>query len=434
MAIVIGGGISVDGNLINNADTDTYTVFLREGEVYDFWMAPDPVSGSAIDDAFITLAGPSAGLPINDDNDGEGPGGAGTQGNATLTFRATATGLHTLTVAEVNGNGDGGDYVLTFVNRSFDDDIADHTFFSDETGGIGGGATIEQVGTNSALNVGDVFHSDLENTNSGRDEDIVAVFLEGNGVVGTGNAYTFDMRAFDTGDGTLDNPRLDLHDADGNVLLSDNDSGDGTNARIAAFDPDTALGTGWYFLRADFNLASIGDTQTYELQVTSTGGAEDVPDGDTSPFNLPVNAVGGSENAVEGNIGAAGDEDWYAINLVAGATYHFAASRVTLNGSIELELIDDDGNVVELNDSDPTTAEFDFAVSAGDSGRFFRRRARRHRCGDRHQPAECDAGLRCARAGAHDHGGRRSLLHRQRPHRQHHRQPGRRHHQWRPGH
>jgi hypothetical protein len=370
MPIQIGGGISIAGNLVNNADTDTYTVFLREGEVYDFWLGRDYNSSGGFADAFLTLAGPSAGLPINDDNSAEGSGGLNTLGNATFTFQATATGLHTLTAAEVLGNGDGGDYVLTFVNRSFDDDIADHTFFTDATGGIGGGATIEAVGTNAAINVGDVFHSDLNEARPTANEapsDVIAVFLVNAG----GLTYDIDVRGFDSGDGTLANPFVNLLDDDGDLLDFDDDSGAGANALIDNYDPTY---TGWHFIQVSvFNFPS--GAGTYEVQVTPSGGAglSDVPgdntgagDGDDSPFNVPLNG------AVEGAIDIAGDEDWYAINLVAGATYHFEATRVTLNGSIELVLVNaTSGSVVEQTDSDPTTAAFDFTVDAGESGRYF---------------------------------------------------------------
>jgi Ca2+-binding RTX toxin-like protein len=370
MPIKIGGGISVAGNLADNADTDTYTVFLREGEVYDFWLGRDYNSSGGFADAFLTLAGPSAGLPINDDNSGEGSGGLNTLGNATFTFQATATGLHTITAEEVSGNGDGGDYVLTFVNRSFDDDIADHTFFTDATGGIGGGATIAAVGTNAAINVGDVFHSDLNEARPTANEapsDVIAVFLVDAG----GLTYDIDVRGFDSGDGTLANPFVSLLDDDGDLLDFDDDSGAGVNALIDNYDPTY---TGWHFIQvAVFNIPS--GAGTYEVQVTPSGaaGLSDVPgdntgagDGEDSPFNVPLNG------AVEGTIDIAGDEDWYAINLVAGATYHFEATRVTLNGSIELVLVNaTSGSVVEQTDSDPTTAAFDFTVDAGESGRYF---------------------------------------------------------------
>src|SRR5262245_15929190 len=99
MAINIGGGVAIADTLTDNADSDTYQVFLREGETYDFWMAPDPSGGitaADISDAFLTLTGPGGGLPESDNDSAEGK-------NATIVYTATQDGIYTLTAREFGG-------------------------------------------------------------------------------------------------------------------------------------------------------------------------------------------------------------------------------------------------------------------------------------------------------------------------------------------
>ena len=54
-----------------------------------------------------------------------------------------------------------------------------------------------------------------------------------------GTAYTFDLRGQATGGGTLENPLLELRNASGTVVASDDDSGEGADARIL-FTPTTS--------------------------------------------------------------------------------------------------------------------------------------------------------------------------------------------------
>jgi hypothetical protein len=352
MAILVGDGVAISGNLVHNADTDEYQVLLRAGEVYDFYLTADPGSADPISDAVLTLAGPSAGLPVQDDESADAD-------NANILFAPTVTGAHTVTVQEFSLAGDGGDYGFTFVNRSVVADIADHTYATDATGGIGSGATITGVGTNTALNVGDVLHSDINVTTSRpgvEDIDVVAVFLVGNGVNGTGTTYTFDMRGESTSDGTLDDASLALRDADGGFLAFD---GGGLNAQIAGFDPDSAGGTGWYFLHARSDNFGGG---TYELQVTPSAGTFDVPGNASSPFNAPLG------NTVDGALNGGGDLDWYGTNLVAGFTYRFTLSLLTGAFVPRLVLHEAGGTVVA---SDPGTGIIELTIAAGAGGLHF---------------------------------------------------------------
>jgi Ca2+-binding RTX toxin-like protein len=324
----VGGGVSIIGGLAHNADTQTYDVFLRQGEVYDFWLGGvDTEGGFFFDDPRLTLSGPGPTL-IADDDSAE-------LRNASLIFMPTVTGTYTLTVEEETGGGTGGVFALTVTNRSIDDDVSDNTFLADDTGGVPVSAGLK--GTSSVLSQGDVFHSDLIEDNRIVDVDVVAVFLT------SGQTYRFDMRGLDTGDGDTRDPLLALLDRDGVEVSSDDNSGAGNNAAIV----HVAGYTGWHFLHAG-NVASTGPNGTYELQFTDISGAPitvDVPDTTATLVNVPLNG------AVEGTIGGPADEDWYAINLVAGFEYRFTLTE--LGGTIDphLTLFDSSGVQVTFDDN-----------------------------------------------------------------------------------
>src|SRR5690242_5662676 len=83
----VGGGVSILGNLASNGDSDVYTVHLRAGEAYDFWLGGDPTEepdSAYISDPLLTLTGPMATL-VTDDDSAEGTA----PGNATILFVPT---------------------------------------------------------------------------------------------------------------------------------------------------------------------------------------------------------------------------------------------------------------------------------------------------------------------------------------------------------
>jgi hypothetical protein len=73
-----------------------------------------------------------------------------------------------------------------------------------------------------------------------------------------GESYRFILRGESGGFGTLADPFLELYDAEGNMIASDDDGGQGTNARL----DHTVMETGTYFVAAEGYIDSVG---TYEL-------------------------------------------------------------------------------------------------------------------------------------------------------------------------
>ena len=127
-----------------------------------------------------------------------------------------------------------------------------------------------------------------------------------------GRTYTIDLRGSPTDDGTLTDPYLrGIHDADGTLIAgtTNDDGGEGYNSRLTF----TATESSAYYIAAG---AYSGRQGTYELEVTDTTPPPD--DFADSAATTGVIEVGGS---VTGEIGEAGDFDWFALDVVAGRTY-----------------------------------------------------------------------------------------------------------------
>ena len=109
------------------------------------------------------------------------------------------------------------------------------------------------TGTPYSIDVGDVFSGELE---ADGDRDWVAIDLE------AGESYEINLTGAASGDGTLSDPLLRLHDGTGNQLTLDDDGGAGFESRIEF----TASTTGTYYLGAGAYLDSFNGT--YEIEVT----------------------------------------------------------------------------------------------------------------------------------------------------------------------
>ena len=142
------------------------------------------------------------------------------------------------------------------------------------------------------------------------DRDWFAVTFE------AGKTYQVDLEGVATGSNTLSDPYLHgIYDSDGTLIAgtSDND-GDYHFSSQVLF---TASETATYYVGAGSRYDCIG---TYTLRVT------DVTDDFTAGTDtIGTVAVGDSAT---GEIGGAGDRDWFAVTLEAGKTY-----RIDMEGS-----------------------------------------------------------------------------------------------------
>ena len=157
-----------------------------------------------------------------------------------------------------------------------------------------------------------------------------------------GRTYVINLRGSPTGDGTLRDPFLrGIYDAEGNRIsnTADDDGGQGYNSRVTF----TATESGTHYIAA----GAYSGQGTYEVEVTDTSppivgpdpDSEDPPASQEQVQSTPqtVSEPAGTDfpaddstagriavdDSVTGTVGTAGDEDWFAVELVAGKPYRF---------------------------------------------------------------------------------------------------------------
>src|SRR5262249_2042474 len=112
-----------------------------------------------------------------------------------------------------------------------------------------------------------------------------------------GTLYRIDELGSPTGNGTLGDTFMSLRDLNGNVIVSDDDSGVGFNSRLWF----TATYTGAYFIDAGAFSSNVG-TYTVAAHIDDFG--SDIEDSH-------IGAVAVNSSAI-GTINYSGDQDWFA--------------------------------------------------------------------------------------------------------------------------
>jgi Ca2+-binding RTX toxin-like protein len=328
----IGSGTHITGELLDINDTNTYTVYLRAGENYDFFMGSYGQGAGYLYNSKLTISG--FGTTVSDDDGGEAT-------NAALKFTPTVTGNYTLTAEGVGAAK--GIYDLVVTNTSYQHDILGHA-----------GNWIGQ--SDARLHIGDTLVSSIDRA---EDSDWVRVSL----VAGT--QYMISVRGQDSNDGTLPDPTVTLYsDDDWNTVWGDDDGGTGKNAQLVL----TAPTTGQYFIRVDGYQATNG---SYELQVTDGASFDRVSDsyGSTNVGTLRVGST------IQGTVNSAGDTDYYAIQLTAGATYQFDLQKAANGGSAlsdpYLELRDGSGQPITQNDDSGGAGNARITYTPTQSGIYY---------------------------------------------------------------
>ena len=168
-----------------------------------------------------------------------------------------------------------------------------------------------------------------------------------------GRTYLVNLEGSGTGRGTLEDPYLrGIYDADGNFVsgTSNDDLGDSLNSRVT-FMP-TVDGT--YYVAAGAYESNVG---TYTVSVRETGSVsetagEDLPADTTTTGSVEVDSL------AVGSIGTEGDQDWFAVELVAGQAYavDLEGSPTTGRGTLEdpylRGIYDADGNLISGTSND----------------------------------------------------------------------------------
>lgn len=327
----IGTGQSIEGTLDFPSDTDWYRVRLTEGQSYRFTL--NSSGDNPIGDPLIRLHD-SRGAEIAIDDDG------GDGLNSYLEFTAPSTGNYYVEATSFTGDAAGGYRLAAHAGDIPADASTDASMSSD----------------------GDYREGVLA---PGGDRDWYRLELaEGQGV-------RIGMNATGAPDSVGD-PYIVVYGPDGAELARDDDGGEGLNSWLEF----QATAAGAYFVEArGFTEDATG---RYALNVAA---------GEVGNSFDGAEALQANGDARTATIGAAGDVDWFMIELVEGRPYRFnlegfegealADPMLTLYDSTGAQVAaDDDGGrglASYLYFASPTGGSYFAAVSSYDgqsTGRY----------------------------------------------------------------
>jgi len=186
-----------------------------------------------------------------------------------------------------------------------------------------------------------------------------------------GTRYVIDLKSADGTGGRLANPLAQLRDSSGALILQDDDTGEGTDAQLSF----TANATGTFYVAA----SSSDGVQTghYSLRLTRL---------DTDDYSADTATTGRLSvgTPVWARLEQAGDQDWFAIDLVAGQTYTFSLAGLSSGvGTLfdpELVLRDSTGAQLAIDDDGGADIDSLMSFTATSSGRYYLT-ARSHEAG-----------------------------------------------------
>ncbi|MGB0438537.1 MAG: pre-peptidase C-terminal domain-containing protein [Paracoccaceae bacterium] len=183
-----------------------------------------------------------------------------------------------------------------------------------------------------------------------------------------GQIYRVDLRGADGGFGTLADPMIySIRDDNGTALVgSENDNANGSlNSRLE-FIANT---TGRYYI--DVGSSDDESAGTYHLLVSTLSVTDDFAGSAATSGVLPI------DGSVSGSIDLSGDQDWFAMTLLAGERYVWTLEGVggdALNSTRTLAIYGDDGQEVTSAGSPDATSEDSQSTlrfTAPDTGLFF---------------------------------------------------------------
>ena len=331
---------SATGNIETEDDRDWFAVELEAGSVYRIKLEGSETGQGTLDDPHLR------GIYKMDGGDQHGNLIAGTdnsnggQGrNSEIVYQATESGTYYI-AAGANGSST-GTYKLSVI-EIVDDYAAD-------------------TGTTGAVTVGGSVTGDLDYDG---DRDWFAVELE------AGTVYRIDVKGDTAADygGTLNNPALAVYDSSGNAidLATDDNSGVGLNAWLAAFAPDT---DGTYYIEVN----DPGGLGTYTVAIRAATESEDDYTADTSTTGAVT--VGRSAT---GDIDYDSDRDWFAVELEAETAYRIKlegseTNRGTLDDPYLHGIYGEDGDLIAgtVNNNGGQGTNSEILYQATESGTFY---------------------------------------------------------------
>ncbi|WP_395647210.1 PPC domain-containing protein [Terricaulis sp.] len=321
-------GQSVDGTIDYAADHDWFRIRLEGGQSYRFSLVSN--GENALGDPVLMLYDARGEQLAGDDDGGEGF-------NSYLEFTAPTTGTYFLEA------------------RSFDESATGAYRLSARAGD-----TPADSSTELSLSAdGDYFEGNLSPAG---DRDWYKMTLE------AGQNVRLSLMSAEGMADALADPMLVVYGADGQQLASDDDGGEGLNSWLE-FEAPTA---GTYFVEARGFVEDAAGRYVIGLTPGEIGNSADTAEAMTA----------NSEGRMS-RIGAAGDADWFSIDLVEGRPYRFnvqgmdptplADPVITLYDAQGQQVATDDdggaGTNAYLTFMSPTGGPYYAAVSSyGDTG------------------------------------------------------------------
>ncbi len=216
------------------------------------------------------------------------------------------------------------------------------------------------IGTTAVLTIGTTINQQLEVLG---DSDWYRVDLL------AGTRYSFALTGAAVGGASIGvaDTFISIHDADGVLLASDDDSGPGNNSLLLY----TATTSGTYFIDAtSFATVSLGGYELAASVVIAAGAPDDLPAGITTTRGL---AIGSFVNAA---IEVSGDADAVFVDLVAGTDYIFRLLGASADVGLTLPdpvlvLAGADGMIIDSNDDSNGTLDSELRFTASVSGRYY---------------------------------------------------------------
>ena len=311
----VAGDIGIPG------DKDVFKAEFEQGKVY--LLEASGVAGFAgtLTDPYVRVFN-SQGRLLDFDNNG----GLGT--DAKLYFVPQETGTYFVEVSSNNNRGM-GTFELSIIQRNLPPDDVPN-----------------DLSTQVSLTPGDTFNGNLLTKN---DEDWFAIDLN------AGEHYVFRAKASASGNGSLEDPMLELRGENGNILSS-------VDNMLASNEPAigySAVSSGTYYLVVKAANGSV-DTGTYTL-ITRAPDDHGNTQADATSISLDETISGG----IQWNDGSFGvrafdsvglatdfDEDWFSFE---GAKDQILSVNVELADGSKLsrpmvEVIDGQGRVMAFGD------------------------------------------------------------------------------------
>lgn len=277
-SLTVGGHQT--GEIEESSDQDWFSVSLTAGHTYQIDLEGSPSSMGTLSDTYLNGVYNASGSFISGTTNDDGGSGY----NSQIEFTASSSGVYYVSAGSYGSNT--GTYTLSI----------------DDLGGTVGDDYASDTSTSGSIAAGQSVTGEIEESG---DQDWFSVSLTG------GQAYTIDLKGAPTYSGSLGDTYLrGIYDAQGNLVsgTTDDDSGTGTNSQLEF----TAGSSGTYYISAGAFGVGVG---TYTLSVEGLGSEDDYASAAVGAGSVQVNG------SVSGEVEIAGDDDWFAVNLVAGHAY-----------------------------------------------------------------------------------------------------------------